>query len=874
MSPSRPRRCTHKFLDAYLAKYKPVGIPTPKTTTGKPSPRWHDDLPHPNDLRRKGFGPPDSDHSVTQEGSFETVLCLVLKSDFLDEASALALFATNPLVQHLAYTICTLSDYDFRWLRDADTNWASQTSISPERRKAMMACLLHYDLDVSLLFRFLGGNYTGAHRDVHTTAKLLLRHGIDDYLVRDYIRVMTVGCPRTMNADISRTNALQYWRAGNNPSIDQNLGDVLKTMNKEERNNFVIPLSSWLWRFVPHLFITPNHYLVLPGKKPRLIFDAKFQHTAESISINMMTADASKTELACDFGLVKLRLYTRIYNLRITHPTLDIAIHANDVKSCFRQLKHHPDVLGGFAFIIGQLLLLPTGLTFGSDFSPASWETLRRIIEKLAQSLFSDSSLRTKHRKYLDRIQWQRSLGSKKAKFTPATPCDFNKGVRTASGSDENTQHDMFVDDMIYADIFEYDRVRLEQAAAASIEAIFITLGESELWLRQDPISFDKFEELVMAWLNRVIGVEIDTRRLAARTPVEYVDATVNLLSSTWHASRFTFSVLEAETLTGRLGYIAETAPWLRFMMSHLHTSIARALKANNIHLIRTRRDFRRLLQTAKATSLSDLDTRRSRFAASQAAKALHHSRVTHRITVPMRRKLNLIRTALSSDWISMWRPLGHFVKRSPSAIGDSDSSLHAAGGYSFDMGYWWYLEWPEAIRRSTLKFVYSDEHGNLVSINALEYASLLINFVAASYVLTVVSPSRGDPHPVVLLRADNRSSESWLIKASKSSQAGRALGYIQCALLINNPVGINVTHVTSEQNEIADRISRIESEAALLAEMKPIYQAHPSLAYCQRFHPSAELKSLILDTLLTKNFIDPLTLSRRALASPGRITS
>ena len=221
-----------------------------------------------------------------------------------------------------------------------------------------------------------------------------------------------------------------------------------------------------------------------------------------------------------------------------------------------------------------------------------------------------------------------------------------------------------------------------------------------------------------------------------------------------------------------------------------------------------------------------------------------------------------------------MWRPLGHFVKRSPSAIGDSDSSLHAAGGYSFDMGYWWYLEWPEAIRRSTLKFVYSNELGNLVSINALEYASLLINFVAATYVLTVVSPSRGDPHPVVLLRADNRSSESWLIKASKSSQAGRALGYIQCALLINNPVGINVTHVTSEQNEIADRISRIESEAALLAEMKPIYQAHPSLAYCQRFHPSAELKSLILDTLLTKNFIDPLTLSRRALASPGRITS
>ena len=91
----------------------------------------------------------------------------------------------------------------------------------------------------------------------------------------------------------------------------------------------------------------------------------------------------------------------------------------------------------------------------------------------------------------------------------------------------------MFVDDMIYADIFEGERAHLEQATAASIEAILIVLGKSKLWLCQDPISFNKFEELPMAWLNRVIGVKNDTHRLAARTPVEYVDATVNLLSST-----------------------------------------------------------------------------------------------------------------------------------------------------------------------------------------------------------------------------------------------------------------------------------------------------------------------------------------------------
>ena len=81
----------------------------------------------------------------------------------------------------------TLATYDFRWLQNTDTNWASQTKISEERRKAMMACLFHYNLDVSLLMRYLGENYTGAHRDVHSTAKLLLGYGIEEELVGHYI---------------------------------------------------------------------------------------------------------------------------------------------------------------------------------------------------------------------------------------------------------------------------------------------------------------------------------------------------------------------------------------------------------------------------------------------------------------------------------------------------------------------------------------------------------------------------------------------------------------------------------------------------------------------------------------------------------------
>ena len=72
----------------------------------------------------------------------------------------------------------------------------------------------------------------------------------------------------------------------------------------------------------------------------------------------MMTEDASEVELPCEFGDVKQRLYRRLYNLRITYPDRDLVVHANDVKSCFRQLKHHPDVMGAFSYIISSTLFL------------------------------------------------------------------------------------------------------------------------------------------------------------------------------------------------------------------------------------------------------------------------------------------------------------------------------------------------------------------------------------------------------------------------------------------------------------------------------------------------------------------------------------
>ena len=59
------------------------------------------------------------------------------------------------------------------------------------------------------------------------------------------------------------------------------------------------------------------------------------------------------------------------------------------------------------------------------------------------------------------------------------------------------------------------------------------------------------------------------------------------------------FIISDAESITGVLGYIAKTFLWLCFMMSFLHTFIARALKAAKLYLIQNSRDFRVMLKAA-----------------------------------------------------------------------------------------------------------------------------------------------------------------------------------------------------------------------------------------------------------------------------------
>ena len=127
---------------------------------------WKYNLPSQAELYLDGFGRPDTSHSFTQEACGETTLFFVLKSGFLDEDSKRNIHSAHALLAHFDKMRSVLSSYDFTWIHNTNEGWSSQQEIPIEKSWAMMSCLLHYNLDVSLLMRYLGNNYVGMCNDL------------------------------------------------------------------------------------------------------------------------------------------------------------------------------------------------------------------------------------------------------------------------------------------------------------------------------------------------------------------------------------------------------------------------------------------------------------------------------------------------------------------------------------------------------------------------------------------------------------------------------------------------------------------------------------------------------------------------------------
>jgi hypothetical protein len=155
--------------------------------------------------------------------------------------------------------------------------------------------------------------------------------------------------------------------------------------------------------------------------------------------------------------------------------------------------------------------------------------------------------------------------------------------------------------------------------------------------------------------------------------------------------------------------------------------------------------------------------------------------------------------------------PIAHIIPQMPMATAFGDSCLEGAGGYLISVGYWGHLPFPEEVIQQTLKCRKDNKDGQLISINALKFITVIINYCASLHVFMTRSITN-NPHLVLLNVTDNASTLSWTNHTCRKSKLGRLLAQFFCSLLINSPLGINSQWINTDDNKIADNISQTKN--------------------------------------------------------------
>jgi hypothetical protein len=205
------------------------------------------------------------------------------------------------------------------------------------------------------------------------------------------------------------------------------------------------------------------------------------------------------------------------------------------------------------------------------------------------------------------------------------------------------------------------------------------------------------------------------------------------------------------------------------------------------------------------------------------------------------------------------------------------DSSLTGMGGYSTDMKFWWHMPVPEEVQRRTLLHKKDNSDEELISINVLEFVTVIVSYLAALHVVVTTNNFTTDPHPVLLNVTDNSSALSWTMNACRKSKIAQLLARFFCSLVMNSPLGINSKWISTHENTIADEISRmkdsLDEHSQLTFDYSTLQQNFPQLRQCNFFQLKPELVSLIWQIVLQKSWPDHNEIKTSLQSGLGKLT-
>ena len=704
--------------NAIIAKYdkdcQEMGNPNQVTTANKGEPT-HPPTIYPSICRlvRDCSMKPDKNHQYrVQDLRIKNVIVIVLKfvDGFLSDVCIKKLHCLNSLFNEMATDVRKLSTLDFSSLREPRIGYADQQEIQMSRVDMATAGIIHYSLHPGMLIRYVKGEYIGESRDASQ-----IINDVSPYIKKDDVdhihRIITNGCPSHIDFEEASDMKAFIIEKGNQATFAMYPETVTKTMNKEEKHSHLLPVKLWVLHFSPWCRHTPQGIQIKLGKNPRVIFDASTKGSPHKIVLNEYTPTEFEADI--DFGNAKMNLLIRIYNWRISYPQMKIFLALADITACFRFPRIHADLTGAFGFMAENLYFLATSMVFGSNASASSWEPFRRAIQSLIPIYSMRPDLITKHKTLLDMLVWDDD--DTQSELVQAVKCQINLGILDQDGPLEAY---IYVDDILASAVGRQMMLRL---LAAIIEAIFTICGRAMIEHRQCPLSIEKWNELVIGPIQTVLGLTVNTNRMTVGITPEYRQQVADLLANSWPITRRIFKVHNIQKLVGKIARLGEGAHWIYKIMSHIYTSLAFALKQNELLLRSCSPKFRDIVKKIDAKQFAGSQremARELKFALKMAAKMVNNHYQVYIINETMREELDFIQQALQHDSkIPFELPIAFIIPRTPTASLFGDSSLLSCGGYSIELWFWWFIPFPDEVVAQTLLHLKNDASQNFVSI-------------------------------------------------------------------------------------------------------------------------------------------------------------
>jgi hypothetical protein len=487
----------------------------------------------------------------------------------------------------------------------------------------------------------------------------------------------------------------------------------------------------------------------------RVIFDLSMQTYPDEVVLNHETSTNYKAII--DFGKAKMNLLINIYNWQVSYPREMIYLVLADITACFRFPRIFADVVGAFGYVAEGNYFVLTSHVFSSNTLASSWELFQQAIQILITVLMQQTNLVEKHKDFIDALRWVEE-DSTQQEFISAFPCKINRGVLDSNGNLLPITAKIYVDDILGAAAFRFNMLKL---LAAIIEAIFLVCGTPNVLVCQCSLSLEKWYELIVGPKQIILGLVVDMNKMTVGMTNEYIQQCHDLLNL-WDQNQRFFKVSNMQKLIGKLTRLGEGAPWIYKLMSHLYTSLAFALKSNAKLCENSSSGFRKYVNqiTTKTFLVKQSDHQRHvNYTMKQAAKMINKHNHQYLVNTIMQDELIFNKKALSpGSGIKFKTAIGHLIPWTPTASIIGDSSLLAYGGYSIKLKFWWHLSFPKEIVERTLLYLKDNKDECFISINCLEYFTIIMNYCATLLVFETWKIDN-DSHPVVLCVMENTSA-------------------------------------------------------------------------------------------------------------------